>query len=150
MVERLKTVRKTLHLTQQDMADRLGLKRNTIATYEIGKAIPSDRTIADVCREFNINETWLRTGEGEMYQPVTRDQAITDFMADILKGEPSFRAKLVSVLARLTEDEWQMLERRARELMAELAPPPALADEHNDEKIDEEDKDIHADLSTVL
>ena len=120
MTERLKTVRKALHLTQQDMADRLGLKRNTIATYEIGKAQPSDRTIADICREFNINEAWLRTGEGEMRQPVTRDQAITDFMADILKGEPDFRTKLIGVLARLSEEEWAMLERRARELAGDL------------------------------
>ena len=120
MTERLKTVRKALHLTQQDMADRLGLKRNTIATYEIGKAQPSDRTIADICREFNINEAWLRTGEGAMCQPVTRDQAITDFMADILKGEPDFRTKLIGVLARLSEEEWVMLERRARELAGDL------------------------------
>ena len=120
MTERLKTVRKALHLTQQDMADRLGLKRNTIATYEIGKAQPSDRTIADICREFNINEAWLRTGEGAMCQPVTRDQAITDFMADILKGEPDFRTKLIGVLTRLSEEEWVMLERRARELAGDL------------------------------
>lgn len=120
MTERLKTVRKALHLTQQDMADRLGLKRNTIATYEIGKAQPSDRTIADICREFNINEAWLRTGEGDMCQPVTRDQAITDFMAGILKGEPDFRTKLIGVLARLSEEEWTMLERRARELAGDL------------------------------
>lgn len=120
MTERLKTVRKALHLTQQDMADRLGLKRNTIATYEIGKAQPSDRTIADICREFNINEAWLRTGEGEMCQPVTRDQAITDFMAGILKGEPDFRTKLIGVLTRLSEEEWAMLERRARELAGDL------------------------------
>lgn len=120
MTERLKTVRKALHLTQQDMADRLGLKRNTIATYEIGKAQPSDRTIADICREFNINEAWLRTGEGAMCQPVTRDQAITDFMAGILKGEPDFHTKLIGVLARLSEEEWTMLERRARELAGDL------------------------------
>jgi len=81
---------------------------------------PSDRTIADICREFNINEAWLRTGEGAMCQPVTRDQAITDFMAGILKGEPDFRTKLIGVLARLSEEEWAMLERRARELAGDL------------------------------
>lgn len=134
-----------MRLTQQDMADRLGLKRNTIATYEIGKAQPSDRTIADICREFNINEAWLRTGEGEMRQPVTRDQAITDFMADILKGEPDFRTRLVSVMARLTEEEWRMLERRAQDLMTELAPParPVSADE-------EPGMNIQVDLNDVL
>ena len=63
-----------------------------------------------------INETWLRTGEGEMHLPVNRDQAITDFMEDTLKGSPDFRTKLVGVLARLSVDEWDMLEHRARDL----------------------------------
>lgn len=150
MERRIKMIRKSAHMTQTEFGEKIGVKGNTITGYENGLRSPSDAVVKAICREFNINETWLRTGEGEMHQPVTRDQAITDFMADILKGEPDFRAKLVSVLAHLTEDEWQMLERRARELMAELAPPPAQADEPNGEKIDEEGKDIHADLSTVL
>lgn len=112
-------------LNKTAFAKRLGLTQPFVSKLCLGVSQPSDRTIADICREFNINEAWLRTGEGEMCQPVTRDQAITDFMADILKGEPDFRTKLVSVLARLTEEEWQMLERRARDLVSELTETPA-------------------------
>ena len=124
MNERIKKLRKSLGLTQQEFSDRIKVKRNTVATYEMGRSMPSDAAISLICREFNVNETWLRTGEGDMFKPVNRDQEIADFMADILKGEPDFRTKLISVMARLSADEWAMLEKRARELAAELAATP--------------------------
>lgn len=125
MQNRIKQIRKATGLTQQEFADRLGISRSNIATYETREGNISDATIKLICREFRINETWLRTGEGEMHLPVNRDQAITDFMADILKGTPDFRTKLVGVLARLSVDEWGMLERRARELSDALAKEDA-------------------------
>ena len=124
MNERIKKLRKSLGLTQQEFSDRIKVKRNTVATYEMGRSMPSDAAISLICREFNVNETWLRTGEGDMFRPVNRDQEIADFMADILKGEPDFRTKLISVMARLSADEWAMLERRARELAAALTETP--------------------------
>ena len=75
---RIKAARKASGLTQQEFADKLGLKRNTIATYETAKLEPSDRTISDICRVFNINETWLRSGEGEMMHPKSREEEIAD------------------------------------------------------------------------
>lgn len=135
MNERIKKLRKSLGLTQQEFSDRIKVKRNTVATYEMGRSMPSDAAISLICREFNVNETWLRTGEGDMFKPVNRDQEIADFMADILKGEPDFRTKLISVMARLSADEWAMLERRARELAVALAatseadePDPDISD----------------------
>ena len=116
MQNRIKQIRKATGLTQQEFADRLGISRSNIATYETREGNISDATIKLICREFRINETWLRTGEGEMHLPVNRDHAITDFMADILKGSPDFRTKLVGVLSRLSVEEWGMLEHRAREL----------------------------------
>lgn len=67
MKDRIKKIRKTLNLTQQEFADRIGIKRGGIANYEIGRNDPSDSVISLICREFDINETWLRTGEGEMF-----------------------------------------------------------------------------------
>lgn len=69
MKDRIRKVRKALDLTQRGFAERIGMKSNTIATYEMGRAIPSDAAINNICKEFNINETWLRTGEGEMFVP---------------------------------------------------------------------------------
>ena len=69
MNERIKKLRKVLDLTQQEFADKIGVKRNTIATYEIGRNVPLDAVIVLICREFNVSETWLRTGEGDMFLP---------------------------------------------------------------------------------
>ena len=66
--ERLKALRKKIGLTQQEFAERLGLKRNTVATYEIGKATPSDRVLSDICAKFSVNEDWIRSGTGEMFR----------------------------------------------------------------------------------
>lgn len=66
MKERFKQIRKSVKLTQKEFAEALSLSQNYIAQIEIGKKIPSDRTISDVCRVFKVNEEWLRTGEGEI------------------------------------------------------------------------------------
>ena len=82
MNERIKSIRKSLNLTQELFSKKLNLSRNYIALIETGDRIPSDRTISDICREYNINEHWLRTGEGEMYDlPEDRTAAI---VADLL------------------------------------------------------------------
>jgi transcriptional regulator with XRE-family HTH domain len=117
--ERIKDIRKSKKMTQQALADAIGLKRNTIANYEIGNIVPSDRTISDICRVFGVSETWLRTGEGEMLVPVTRDEQIAAFMGDLLSGTPDFRCRLIAVLARLSKEEWKMLEKIANMLLEE-------------------------------
>ena len=83
--------------------------------------IPSDRTIADICREFNVNEDWLRTGRGDPYIQLSRDEELAQFFGKVMKGEdPDFRRRLLSVMSRLTTDEWALLERMAWKLVDEL------------------------------
>ena len=118
--DRIKEVRKIKGLTQQRFADELGLKRNTVGGYEIGTVTPSDRTIADISQKFDINESWLRTGEGEMMRPVSRDEEISSFMGDVMRGESDdFRRRLVAVLAKLDVSEWELLEKMALKLADE-------------------------------
>lgn len=74
MKDRLKELRKNLGLTQQEFADRIGLKRNTLAGYEIGKSIPIDAIIVSICREYGVSEKWLRTGEGVMFSASMNDE----------------------------------------------------------------------------
>lgn len=69
MHERIKKIRKVLDLTQREFGERIGVKPNTIATYEIGRNQPIDAVISLICREFNVSETWLRTGDGDMFVP---------------------------------------------------------------------------------
>lgn len=83
-------------------------------------SVPSDRTIDDICREFNVNEHWLRTGEGEMFVKLSRGEEISAFIGDILSGEPDFRSRLIAALARLTPDQWKQLEGIADTLIAEM------------------------------
>lgn len=74
-------------------------------------ANPSDSVIKDICREFNVNEEWLRNGTGEMFVQKTRNQAITDFAADLIIEPESFKTKLIESLAKLEESDWEDIER---------------------------------------
>ena len=122
--ERVKELRKQVNLTQQAFADRLNLKRNTVGSYEVNVVEPSDRTISDICREFNVNETWLRTGEGEMFNQITQSEKLAAFLADITANEEdSFKRQFVEVLAELEPEDWKFLERMARKLQKKEENP---------------------------
>lgn len=111
MNERLKQLRKALDLTQQEFADRIGSKRNTIAKYETDTNVPSAAVISLICREFNVNEDWLRTGNGEMFLELSRDEQIEEFIGTLLKDEDdSFKRRLISGLAALDDNGWKILE----------------------------------------
>lgn len=118
--QRIKQIRNSKKLTQDEFADILGLTKNFISLIETGNRTPSDRTISDICREFNISEVWLRTGEGEMLTPISRDAEIAAFLGDVMRGEKEdFRRRLVSVLARLEPAEWELLANMAQRLAEE-------------------------------
>lgn len=74
MNERIKRLRKALGFTQQEFAERIGVKRNTIAQYEIGRNKPIDSIINLICREYNVSPEWLQTGEGEIFQPAAQNE----------------------------------------------------------------------------
>ena len=116
MDERIKLIRKKLELTQQEFADKLGIARNNIAGYETCKRSPSDAVISLICTKFNINEEWLRTGEGEMFVQRTRNQTITDFLGDLIIDDNTFKKGLVEALAELDERDWESLEELATKL----------------------------------
>ena len=118
--ERVKALREKLGITQEEFSQRLGTTRNTITNYEANRRAPMDATIKSICREFDVNEEWLRTGEGEMFTQMSRTDEISAFVGNILRGEPDFRQKFISVLARMTPDEWQLLEKKVLELAEEI------------------------------
>lgn len=111
MNERLKKLRKALDLTQQEFADRIGIKRNSFANYETGRNTPIDAIIVSICKEFNVNENWLRTGEGEMFIELSYSDEIAQFVGQLMKEEDdSFKKRLISGLATLDENGWKVLE----------------------------------------
>ena len=85
--ERLKALRNELRLTQQEFADRVGISRGNIGAYEVGKNAPSDAVISLICREFHVNEEWLRTGNGEMFVEETPDEEFMRMAKAVASGD---------------------------------------------------------------
>lgn len=122
MQERIRTLRKTLGLTQKQFAEKIGVKQNTVAQYEIGRNVPTDMAINLICREFGVNEIWLRTGVGDPFQKKERSQEMTELFADLMNDRPeSFRTRLITALLRFSPDgpEWAALESIYNSIQAE-------------------------------
>lgn len=126
--ERIKKARKALDLTQQAFADRLGMKQNTIATYEMNRTNPSDPAIKSICREFDINETWLRTGEGEMFMKRSEEDELAAAVERLITGESAeFKRRLVRALSTLKDEHWLLLEQKLKEIVGMREAAPAFA-----------------------
>lgn len=124
---RIKDLRKALKLNQSEFASRIGSVQNTITGYETGRREPSNQVITLICREFGVSETWLRTGEGEMFTPVNRDKEIEAFIDSVLKSESDdFRRRMIAVLSKLDTAEWELLEKMALKLASESKPQPKM------------------------
>lgn len=109
MKERIAEVRKAAGLSQAEMADRLGLSRNFISLVENGNRIPSDRTIADICRVFGVNRVWLETGVGEPFQPKDKREELKAVFADVLSGRQSEKNAFIEAMAQLPDDVFPVL-----------------------------------------
>ena len=107
-------------LTKTAFAKRINLSQPHISKIALGESSPSDRTIFDICREFNVSEEWLRDGVGEMFAARSLDEEIAGFMGNVLKGEPDFRRRFIAVLARLQPEQWKLLESMATALAEEI------------------------------
>ena len=120
LAERISLIIKENQITKTAFAERLNVSPAFVSQMCSGVKQPSDRTIADICRQFDVNEDWLRTGEGEMFIQKTRDEELAAFFGDLLSGESDFKRRLMSVMSRLGEDEWAMLEQMANKLVDEM------------------------------
>lgn len=122
MKDRIKALRKALSLNQTDFGSKIGVKQSAVAAYESGSRTPLDSVIVSICREFGVNERWLRTGDGEMLMHLSREEEIMRFAATVVRDPSSeFQRRFVSVLARLTPEQWQLMEEMARKLLQEQA-----------------------------
>lgn len=121
MNERIKELRKSLGLTQEKFANRIGIKRNTLANYEIGRNEPIDGIVFSICREFNVNEEWLRTGEGEMFIQRAEEEEIADLVYDLLDPkDDSFYIAVIELLhtyRELSPQSQQVLKETAAKFL---------------------------------
>lgn len=107
------------NLNKTKFAERINISQPYLSQLCMGAKNPSDRTITDICREFNVNEIWLRTGEGEPYQEESRQEQIMKFAAQTIKGSDEFRKQFVSMLAKLDVEDWEALAKIFKKLADE-------------------------------
>ncbi len=113
MNERIKQIRKALHLSQDDFGKKLGVTRGVITNIELNKTEPKPLFIKLICETFEVNEDWVVNGTGEMFIQKSRSDTIADFFADVLKEEDdSFKRRFVEMLASLSVEEWKLLEKK--------------------------------------
>lgn len=112
MNQRIKKIRKDFGLTQEEFGNRLGVKRNTVATYEMGRGEPINAIISLICKEFGVNEEWLKTGVGEPYVSRTKAQQIGAFVNDMMSEvDESFKKRFILALSKLDERDWETLQK---------------------------------------
>lgn len=118
--ERIKEIRKSENLTQQKFAERLGIKQNTVAQYEIGRNVPIDAIITAICREFSVNENWIRYGTGEMKSETTQKQRLSKFFGDVLATAPDDRSAFIAALDSLPPEFWPIIVDVARGIVQNI------------------------------
>lgn len=106
-------------LTKTAFAERVKVSQQHIS--RLAKdGTPSDRTIVDICREFGVSEQWLRTGEGEMFVRLSREEEITKFLMTVIRDPDSeFQRQLLATMAKLEPAQWQLMEQMLDDLIAQ-------------------------------
>lgn len=113
MNERIKALRKRLGLTQQAFADRLKIARGNIGAYEVGKNAPSDAVISLICKEFNVNEIWLRTGEGgddNMFTKVNEEVRFSINLGKLSRTENQMARNMLNAIAEADPEKLKHIE----------------------------------------
>lgn len=120
MNERIKEVRKARGLSQDEFGRRLGVTRGAVTNIELNKVEPKPLFVDLICREFDVNEEWLRTEAGPMFVEKSRDEELAELFGKVLARDPDFQRRLLSAMPRLTEEQWAMLEEVAQRLASDI------------------------------
>ena len=120
--QRVKAVRKELGMTLDAFGKRVGVTKTAISNIENGARCLTDQMLLSICREFGVNETWLRTGAGEPFMPPSRSEEMGRLVKSLMADKPeSFRSRLITALLRFDPDgsERQVLENIYNSVAAE-------------------------------
>lgn len=101
--KRLVKIRETLKISQDELGTKIGISRFSVSNYESGKRNITERVIKDICREFDVNEEWLRTGEGEMFVELPEGTELGKYIADVIGGEDDFIKNIIISYMKLDE-----------------------------------------------
>lgn len=127
MKDRIKAIRTANKLSQKKFGEAVRVSLSAVQKWETGENGPSDGTIALICQAFRINEHWLRTGEGDMTAPASREQELSRLVGQMLADRPeSFRNTLITTLLRFEpgSPEWALLEKIVRTCAEQMEKPP--------------------------
>ena len=152
MRERIKQIRKELGLTQQEFADKLGIKRGSIGNYELGRNEPVDSVISLICDRFHVNESWLRTGEGTMFLEVSRDDELQHLIeASMSEESGEVKRRIATAIMRLTPDQLHICTEWIKETFnlvdAPAADPEPKRELTIEEKLEAYRKELEAEAA---
>jgi len=124
--ERIAHIVKESGLTKTAFAEKLNLSQSYVSSLCVGRKIPSDRTISDICKAFDVSEEWLRTGKGNPDAPKTHKDEFSATIDRLLPGESAeFRRRLSAALSVLTDEHWILLEQKLKEIAGQRDTPQA-------------------------
>lgn len=111
MNARIKEIRNSVHMTQEEFANRICIGKSALSRLESGVNNPSDQTIKLICSEFGIRREWLETGLEPMYPEQVDDgpHALVPDLVDVLSDHPAVLAALRRVVRIMTPADWDRL-----------------------------------------
>lgn len=95
---RVKKLRKELGLTLEKFGKPLGVGKTAISKIENGENNLTDQMIISICREFNVNEKWLRDGEGEMFEQLLAEDEVAAYVAELLDPDNPFADLIIEIM----------------------------------------------------
>ena len=123
MNNRIREVREHFKLTQTEFGERLGVSRDVIGNIEYNRLKnpkQKEPIIKLICSTFGVNEIWLRSGEGDMFQAMNEDEELDAYLGDVMHDEPvSFRRRLTLEMKNWMPEVWQMIEEICKRLATE-------------------------------
>ena len=133
MKDRIRAIRKHYGMNQTEFGAEIGMKQSSVTNYELGLRVPLDVVIQSICSRFNVDEHWLRTGEGDMFRPMTEREELHMLFGQFMAGEDDpeiqrLKEALLTVLLRTTKEEWRILAAKAQEFV-DLVTPKENADQ---------------------
>lgn len=111
MNTRVKELRKNLKLTQESFGRSIKLSKFTISNIENGSINITDRNIKEICETYNVNESWLRTGEGEMFAELSGDDELSMLIGEFLAENDDFKKKVIKTMLSLPNEDWYLIKK---------------------------------------
>lgn len=112
---RIKLVVEESGLTRTEFGKRINLSQPTISNLMKGTQNPSERTLIDIANKFDVEEEWLRTGEGPMRMERTREEELQAFFANVLKDNVPNRKEIILALSKMPAEWWEATSRMIME-----------------------------------